>query len=164
VVCATLEPVGGLQLRPWHEEDVSVLASAWQDPAIARWNPVPPDSSTEFAANWIRGTARQNIASIGIDVVLVDDGNTVFGEIGFQVDPERSIAEIGFWLHADARGRGFGRTLLVMADRFAEQLELVGLIALVDVRNDAASGLLTKAAWNELPTTSTRRAFANRIS
>jgi len=156
-------PAGGLQLRPWHEEDAPVLASAWHDPAIARWNPIPPDSSVEFAANWIRGTASQTIASIGIDAVLVDDANTVVGEIGFQVDPERSIAEFGFWLHADVRGRGFGSTLLVMAERLAEKLELVGLIALVDLQNDVASGLLTKAGWNELPTTSTRRAFASRI-
>lgn len=164
MVCACLESTGGLQLRPWHEDDAPFLASAWQDPDIARWNPVPPDSTAEFAANWIRGTASQTIASIGIDVVLVDDANSVFGEIGLQVDPERSIAELGFWLHADVRGRGFGRTLLVMAERLAEQLELVGLIALVDLQNDVASGLLIKAEWNELPTTSTRRAFANRIT
>ncbi len=162
-LCLALEPVADVHLRPWTDMDAAILASAWNDPALARWNPVPPDSSVEFAANWIRGTGSQTIASIGVDVVLVDDRDTVLGEIGLQVDPAQSIAELGFWLHESARGRGHGRTLLVLAERLAERLELVGLVALVDPQNDEANGLLTNAGWNELPTTSARRAFATRV-
>lgn len=96
-------------------------------------------------------------------MVLVDERDVVLGEIGFQIDPAQSIAELGFWLHEDARGHGHGRTLLTMAVRLARQLELVGLVALVDQENDRANGLLAAAGWNELPTTSGRRAFATRI-
>jgi RimJ/RimL family protein N-acetyltransferase len=108
-----------------------VLAAAWADPEIARWNPVPPDASVELARSWISSTSDQSAASVGIDVVLID--REVLGEIGFQIDPARSIAELGFWLRAEARGQGHGTTLLTLALAMAQQLELVGLVALTDI-------------------------------
>ena len=161
--CGAIERVDGLGVRPWAETDAPVLLAVWNDPVISRWNPVPPDPSLEFAASWIRGTSSQTVASIGIDVVVIDAEGNVVGEVGLQVDPAQGVAELGFWLHADARGRGCGRALLIMAERLGEQLELAGLVALTDALNDAANALLEKAGWTEVPTTSARRAFARRL-
>lgn len=138
-----------------------MLAAAWADPEIARWNPVPPDTSVEFAASWISGTGAQTAASVGIDVVVTD--GEILGEIGFQIDPERGIAEVGFWIRSQARGQGHGTTLLALALAMAQQLELVGLIALTDANNQAAIAVLTSALWSEVPTKSERRAFARRV-
>lgn len=138
-----------------------MLAAAWADPEIARWNPVPPDASVEFAASWISGTGGQTAASVGIDVVMTD--GEVLGEVGFQIDPERGIAEVGFWLRAEARGRGHGTTLLTLALAMAQQLELVGVVALTDSNNEAAITLLARVGWSEVPTKSERRAFARRV-
>lgn len=160
-LCARIDPIAGISLRPWHVDDAPVLAAAWADPEIARWNPVPPDASVEFAESWISSTSEQSAASVGIDVVLID--GDVLGEIGFQIDPARGIAELGFWLRSEARGHGHGTTLLMLALSMARQLELVGLVALTDPGNEAAVAMLARAGWGEVPTKSDRRAFARRV-
>lgn len=162
-MCARLESRDGFRVEPWNDTWADVLVAAWTDPEIARWNPVPPEPTIELATSWIHGTASQNEASIGIDVVLVDEGTaTPAGEIGLQVDPAQGIAEVGFWLAGAFRGRGVGKTLLACAESLAAELELAGLIALVDADNDAANGLCESTGWVELPTKSERRAWAYR--
>ncbi len=182
-VCAALPAVDHFQLRPWSLGYAKTLVTAWHDPEIARWNPVPPNPNLELAQSWISGTAAQNEASIGIDVVLVStllvegerelvegerelaEGERVSalaGEIGLQVDPSQGIAEVGFWLAKEFRGYGVSKILIRAAQDLASELELRGLVALVDAENAAANGLLEVMAWPELPTKSERRAFAYR--
>lgn len=91
---------------------------------------------------------------------MVDSTDAVMGEIGFQVEPVRSVAEVGFWLARDFRNFGHGRRLLGFAAALAKSLELRGLIALVAEENDAATGLLRRCGWEEVQTTTGRRAFA----
>ncbi len=91
---------------------------------------------------------------------MVDSTDAVMGEIGYQVDPARSVAEVGFWLARDFRNFGHGRTLLGFAAALAQSLELRGLIALVAAENVAATELLRRCGWEEVQTTSPRRAFA----
>ena len=162
-VCANVPGRDGFAIAPWLEDWADHLVAAWNDPEIARWNPVPPDPSLELAASWIRGTASQNEASIGIDVVMVhDETNTPAGEIGLQVDPSQGIAEVGFWLAEAFRGQGAARPLLALAEDLVAQLELAGLVALVESDNTAAVATCEALAWPELPTKSERRAFAYR--
>ncbi len=164
-VCAAIAGRDGFGIEPWREAWANVLVAAWNDPEIAAWNPVPPEPTVELATSWIRGAASQNEASIGIDVVMVDAVSGVpAGEIGLQVDPAQGIAELGFWLSASFRGAGIGRTLLDLAADLAVELELVGLVALVDAENNPAIALCEAAGWPELPTKSERRAFAYRTS
>ena len=162
-VCSVIPGRDGFAIAPWIVEWAGALVAAWNDPEIARWNPVPPEPSLELATSWISGTASQNEASIGIDVVLVEDETgEPAGEIGLQVDPAQGIAEVGFWLAEAFRGRGVAKTLLTLAQDLAQQLELSGLVALVDADNEAAIKALEAMAWPELPTKSERRAFAYR--
>ena len=160
-------------LRPWSESDAQTLADAWADPEIARWNPIPPTPTVEFARSWIAGTATQTEESVGIDVVLVQrdpdplsedvQSDVVIGEIGFQVDQTEGIAEVGFWVGARHRSKGYGRRLLRSGLALASTLGLRGVIAFVDPENRAAVGLLEGCLWTELVTTSNRRAFAVRL-
>ncbi len=163
-VCAEIEPIGGVRVRPWRTSDAEVLVDAWHDPEIGRWNPVPADRTLEFAAAWIEGTSSQTVASVGIDVVIVDAADRIFGEIGFQVDPGRKIAELGFWIASAHRAHGHGRSLLGLSVALAERLELVGLVAITDAANAAAVALLETSGWIEVPTTSARRTFARRLA
>lgn len=162
-VLLPLDARSGFRLRPWNEDWATTLVDAWQDPEVAKWNPVPPDPSLELAGSWIRGTAEQNEASVGVDVVMVEvSSGLVAGEIGLQVDPSQGIAEVGFWLSAGFRGQGSAKVLLALAVDLAKELELAGLVALVDPANEAAIGLLEAVGWPELPTKTQRRAFAQR--
>lgn len=162
-VCARIDDREGFALRPWNVEWADTLVAAWNDPAIAQWNPVPPEPTIGVAKSWIWGTASQNEASVGIDVVLVEmSSGEVAGEIGLQVDPSQAIAEFGFWIASDFRGRGVAKTLCAFAAELAAELELDGLVALVDPGNEPAVGLLEALGWPEVPTKSERRAFAYR--
>lgn len=160
-ICDRIGETGGSVFRPWSVADALALVDAWTDVEIARWNPVPPQPSLALAEQWIRSTSTQNEASVGIDVVAVR-GGAVVGEVGLQIDPAQSIGEIGFWVANGHRGSGTGRSLLAFAEKLASELELRGLVALVDPQNVAATALLTAAGWPEVPTKSQRRAFAWR--
>lgn len=162
-VCAEIPPCSGVRVRPWRRDDALVLVEAWNDDEIARWNPVPPDRSLKFATSWIEGTSVQTVASVGIDVAIVDSQDRVLGEIGLQVDPERQIGELGFWIAAAHRGAGHGHSLLGLSIELAERLELVGLVAMTNGENAAAIALLTAAGWTEVPTSSARRGFVVRL-
>ena len=155
--------MGDIVVRPWDIDDAPSLVAAWQDEEIARWNPVPPEPSLELAERWIGSTETQNEASVGIDVVAVRAG-MVLGELGLQIDPAQRIAEVGFWVGSNHRGDGVGRGLLAIAQLLGVELELRGLVALVDPDNSAAVALVTSMAWPEVPTTSGRRAFAFRVA
>ena len=167
-MCVALAPREGPEssvyaLVPWQAGWAQALLAAWVDPDIARWNPVPPEPTLELAQSWIRGTADQNEASIGIDVVLARAADAALaGEVGLQVDPTQGIAEVGFWLAEGFRGKGVGKIMLAAAQDLAAELELAGLVALVEPANTAAIGLLQEMAWQELPTKSHRQAFAFR--
>lgn len=161
-LCAAVSRESDYDVRPWSIELASALVSAWTDPEIARWNPVPPEPTLERAENWIRSTETQNEASIGIDVVLATTGSRVevVGEVGLQVDPVHAIGEVGFWLAAAHRRTGMGTELLHVAEALCGELELRGLVALVDPANSAAVALLSSRGWPEIPTNSDRQAFA----
>lgn len=161
-VCSSIEPIDGVALRTWRAEDAASLVEAWNDNEIGRWNPVPPDASIEFAQAWIAGAAVQATDDVGIDV-LMDRSGTLIGEIGLQVNREQRIAELGFWIGEAHRGQGLGSTMLQLAVGLGEALELRGLVALVDPANGRTIRLLSGASWDELPTRSSRRAFAVRF-
>ena len=87
----------GPSIRPWRVTDGPALFAAWSDPEVARWNGVPPTPSLGVAERWLRGAARQTSASPSVDVVAVDADDRVQGEVGFVIDPERRMAEVGFF-------------------------------------------------------------------
>ena len=161
-VCASIESVDGVSLRPWHVDDADVLVAAWNDAEIARWNPVPAEPTHALATSWIQGTASQRSNSSGVDVVMVRDGE-VIGEIGLQIDRQQQVGELGFWIAASKRGEGLGSTMLDLACGLGGAVALRGLVAMVGPGNPAALSLLRGAGWNELPTQSSRKAFARRL-
>lgn len=162
-VCDALTCPDEFSFGPWQVDQASALVAAWTDAEIARWNPVPPNPTLELAEGWIRSTASQNEASVGIDVVMSTPSKVVVGEVGLQIDPSQAIGEVGFWVAASHRGIGAGKELLAIAEQLGAALELRGLVALVDADNEAALALLASRAWPEIPTKSTRRAFAHRV-
>lgn len=156
-----------IRLRRWADPDshrgcmdVEALVAAWGDPEIARWNPVPAELSPEHAARWIAGTRSQTVTSPSIDVVLCGPDGMLIGELGLQVDHDRMLAEIGFWVASEHRGRGHGLTLVCLAEQLAPMLGIRRSIAVTHTENDSAVRVLQRAEWPEVATTTAdRRAF-----
>ncbi len=150
------------RLRRWRPDDAEMLARAWNDDEVARWNSVPADRSVEAARQWIEAVIRRPSDSAGVDLVVVDDDDVVVGEIGLQIAADRGVAELGFWVDADRRREGWGRTMLDLASAEADRRGLRGLIAVSDARNDGAAALFERAGWLEVHAGAGRRAWVDR--
>jgi len=95
---------GTLQLRPWlgDERDVQAVLHASRDPDIQRYSSAGRVNGHVEALAWI--ASRQ--AAPRIDWAI-DHSATVVGRIGLhRVDDEDGVAEIGYWLLPEHRGKG----------------------------------------------------------
>jgi RimJ/RimL family protein N-acetyltransferase len=144
-------------LRPWRFSDVDELVSCIDgDPEIERWLDQVPQP-------YRREDARTYIGGIGEQAFAITDASTgrLLGSIGVRWNDRRDVGEIGYWVRADARGRGIVSRALALVARFA--IENVGAARLqlrADVENVAScraaeragfkrEGILRSAHWNE---------------
>ena len=114
---------GSVVLRAMAETDVPRLVEALNDPGLQRYSqsirehaPYDVDSVHERALGLLEGSARAAsvtwyVADAGTDELL---GSVVL----FDIHPGRE-AEIGYWTHPDARGRGVATEACRLAVRHA---------------------------------------------
>ncbi len=100
-----------VRLRPYLDDDVPRIVEACSDPRTRHWLPTLPDPYTvDDARTFVRGRALD--ASLGKAVVwAVADRDTdlLLADVAlFRLDDPMCPggAEMGFWAHPDARGRG----------------------------------------------------------
>jgi RimJ/RimL family protein N-acetyltransferase len=120
---------GALALRPGRPEDVAAVTAACQDPEIPRWTTVPSPYRREDAEHWL-GTVVPGAARAGTAVnVLAFEDERLVGSFGLvEVDRERGYGEIGYWVAAEARGRGIAtRATRLLHDWAARELGLTTL-------------------------------------
>ncbi|MDD7962104.1 GNAT family N-acetyltransferase [Microbacterium thalli] len=105
--------------------DVDAITAAAQDPEVPRWTTLPSpyhrSHAEEFIAKAATGWEEQRELTWGIRA----NGAWV-GMIGLHAATAGGAAEIGFWLDAAARGRGYvtEAARAVIAFGFAEPLSL----------------------------------------
>ena len=143
-------------LRPWSLDDVEALVKCIDgDPEISRWlDQVPQPYTTADARGYIGGVGEQAFA--------VTDALTgrVLGSIGVTWNERRDVGEIGYWVRADARGRGVVSRALAVVSRFAFEHEGAARLQLrADVENAGSrraaekvgfrlEGVMRSAHWN----------------
>ena len=98
-----------LELRAPSEGDIEAIEAACQDPEIPRWTTVPSPYTREHAEDFVRQVAEW--WSNGAETVwgIFADGELV-GMIGLHDIEQHHTgghAEIGFWVVAAARGKGY---------------------------------------------------------
>jgi RimJ/RimL family protein N-acetyltransferase len=93
---------GVVLLRPWRKADAAELVECIDgDPEITRWlDQVPQPYRTKDALAYFRG--------IGETAFAITDAETsrILGSIGVRFSEAGDVGEIGYWVRADARGRG----------------------------------------------------------
>jgi RimJ/RimL family protein N-acetyltransferase len=149
---------GVITLRPWRDEDAETLVDALDgDPEIERWlDQLPQPYTLAHALAYIAGESTREEESFAI----VDAATgRVLGSIGVGV-PYDGVSEIGYWLRADARGRGVATRALVLASRWAIEERGAARVQLrADPENVAScrvaekagftrEGVLRSAHWN----------------
>ena len=105
---------GDIGVRPLGEPDVEALVRACADPEIPRWTTVPSPYA-EPDARWFRqergvtGWAAGTTATFAV----ADPSDTFAGLVDLRIDRlDPAVAEVGYLLHPDARGRGYATAAL----------------------------------------------------
>jgi RimJ/RimL family protein N-acetyltransferase len=97
---------GDLLLRPWSDGDVDAVHRACQDPEIQRWTTVPSPYG-RADAEWFVSTCPDRWQAGVASFAAVDaDSGTLLGSFGLEGVEQEQGPEIGFWVSAEARGRG----------------------------------------------------------
>ena len=143
---------GVVTLRPWGEDgDVEALVAACNDRAIAEFLDIIPSPYTANDAReyiertregWSAGTT-SNFA------ILVDDKPV--GSIGVSWKrPHEGVAEVGYWVAPEARGKGVGTRALMLAARWAlKERGMERLQLRADERNPASRRVAEKAGFTQ---------------
>lgn len=150
---------GLVTLRPWSRDDARFMAEASADPAIRRYNgshdrlghPTPPLSTTDaeavidqFALNWRTFAGTGTPSGVAFAILDTRSGEPV-GCCGVDDWSDEDVAQFGYWIAPNARGRGYATRAAILLTRW-----------LFDV--GAARVFLTIVAGNEGSVAVARRA------
>jgi RimJ/RimL family protein N-acetyltransferase len=95
-------------LRELGEADVPRIVQACSDPGTSYWLTSMPSPYTEAdAVRWLEDIGEQRASGAGITWAAADpEDDRLLGAVtAFGLDPD-GTAEVGYWAHPDARGRG----------------------------------------------------------
>ncbi len=144
------EVTGRYRLRPWREEDVATFVDLLDNPRI--WRHLPeayPDPLTEDLA---RDLIALSNASDHHEVLAAEYWGRVIGQVRLAFDraaPDRSAAEISYWLGEPFWGRGHGAGLVAFFTRmsFRKRPDLRSIFARVHEANVASARALEKSGY-----------------
>jgi RimJ/RimL family protein N-acetyltransferase len=133
-------------LRAWTPGDVADIVRCCNDPLIARYVPVVPVPYTDEDA---RAYIAQNDPR-KLDLAITDAaGGRMLGAVGVgrrHEDP--AVAEIGYWLDADARGRGAATCALRLLSAWVlRELPVARLQLTTDAENEASQRVAIRAGF-----------------
>lgn len=140
------------RLRPLSELDADAYAAGTKDEAVRRFGHLPKSGYTPESVRWmIRDEVAEGLSSGTLAVLALADAETdrfVGSLVLFDVSSE--AAEVGFWIHPDARGAGHARRGLELASRFARNSGLRTLTARTLLENKASQRCLTNTGFREV--------------
>jgi RimJ/RimL family protein N-acetyltransferase len=113
---------GIILLRPWQDEDVPAIVSACQDDEIARWLDQVPQPYTDVDARAYLSMTRRgwSESTHAAFAVTARETGEVIGSLGVHwLDAEQHVAEVGYWVRREARGRGIAARSVRLASRWA---------------------------------------------
>jgi RimJ/RimL family protein N-acetyltransferase len=148
----------GLRLRPQAERDLARIVAGCGDPECVRWMRLSEPVTEESArANWAEELHRMALGTAVRWVVADPDSDALLGVVSLFGMDERAVggAELGYWVHPEARGRGIATTAARAAVRHAVvPVEDGGLgrarvHALVGADNAASLRVLAAAGFRE---------------
>jgi RimJ/RimL family protein N-acetyltransferase len=143
---------GSLVLRPWRLEDVPRVARICGDREISRWTRVPSPYTEEHARTWIEQTVRDWDSGQGEAAFAVTDATSgeVVGAIGLRIHEDYAVqGSIGYWVAADARGRGVATNALRLVSQWGlRHLGLPRVQLVTDPANEASQRVAEKAGFS----------------
>lgn len=143
---------GVVTLRPWGEEgDVAAITTSCNDRAIAEFLDLIPSPYTENDARAYLEICREGWADETQTNFAITAGGPPLGSVGVRwVERDQGVAEVGYWVAADARGRGLCTRAVRLVSRWV--LEECGgerLQLRADVENTASRKVAENAGFTE---------------
>lgn len=134
-------------LRPWRLEDVSAVAAACRDPEIERWLALVPQPYTEDHARlYIQDCIDAPEDRLPFAIADASTGD-VIGSIDMRIN-RLLTGHVGYWVAAEARGRGVAPDALRALSRWAIENLGLGRVELVtDPENVASQRVAEKAGF-----------------
>jgi len=151
-------------LRPPRADDAAWIYDACQDPEIQRWTRVPSPYGARDAVDFLERSAREWAEGTGwAFVIAATETGELVGAVGLshlgvcdtdaghgtgRADAGARVAEIGYWLSVDGRGRGAASAAVSGLSHWAaHRLGLERLEATVAIGNDASEAVLTRCGF-----------------
>lgn len=135
----------GVRLRPFGPDDVERIVEGHADAGSQFWLPWLPRPYTRAdALAYLEAVTERHATSTGVTWAVADPGDDrLLGTVGlFRLVPGRE-AEVGYWTHPEARGRGIARRAGRLAVRHAvEGLGLPRVTAYASAPNVASRRVL----------------------
>jgi RimJ/RimL family protein N-acetyltransferase len=142
---------GVVTLRPWEERDAPEIVAACQDDEIARWLDQVPQPYTDVDARAYlsmtrRGWSESTHASFAVTGATTGE---LLGSLGVHwLDLDQRVAEIGYWVRREARGRGVAARAVRLAARWAfEQCGMLRLQLRADEHNVASQRVAERTGF-----------------
>jgi RimJ/RimL family protein N-acetyltransferase len=136
-------------LRELATADAQAVTAACRDPEIVRWTAeIPEDYKEENARAWIESTHEGWAKGNAEFAITESESDTVAGVIGL-FRREDWIAEIGYWIAAPYRGRGYATRALMLVTDWAFSLGFVRVQLMILPGNDASARVASKAGFKE---------------
>jgi [ribosomal protein S5]-alanine N-acetyltransferase len=136
-----------VRLRLWTPDDAPEIVRCCNDELVARFIPVIPVPYTEEDA---RSFIARNEAPDELNLAITHrPSGTVLGAVGVGVkEADPAIAEIGYWLAPEARGRGAAtRGLRLLAAWSLHELPIARLQLSTDVENEASQRVAARTGF-----------------
>jgi RimJ/RimL family protein N-acetyltransferase len=143
---------GDLVLRPKTPDDADALTAACQDPEIPRWTAVPSPYTRADAERFIVASEVEAAAGKAANLLAVDarDGSLLGSFSVLELDRAPGYGEIGYWVAAEARGRGVAtRAVRLLADWAREVLGLTRIEVLAHLDNVPSRRVAVKAGFRD---------------
>lgn len=112
----------GFYLRPPEPEDVDRIYELCQDPLVGRFTTIPQPYERVHAVEYVENSVVDWRSGKGAAFVIIaaDTACEVIGTIGvFRVPWDTKVAEIGYWVGRDARGKGIASRAVIVLSRWA---------------------------------------------
>lgn len=140
---------GPFVVRVVEERDIPVVAPAFRDPGIGGENGMPPFDEDELRALWRERIPELRAHGVLFPYVIEDttDGSILGGVTLRHFDPMRAVIEVGYWLFAEARGRGLATRAVRAVAREAFAGGIWRIEANVRVGNEASERVLERAGF-----------------
>lgn len=148
-------------LRPWSRDDARFMAEASADPAIRRYNgvhdrqgsPSPPLSIPDaeavidqFALNWRAFATTGTPAGVAFAIMDARSGELA-GCCGVDDWTKEDVAQFGYWIAANARGRGYATRSAILLTRWLFELGAARVFLTIVAGNEDSVAVARRAGF-----------------